>query len=286
MTMTQAKIRLAAIGDVHYTKASSGTWQQLFAQVAASADVLLLCGDIVDTGLPEEAWLFVRELTAAVKIPVLAVLGNHEHESGKPEEVQHIFADAGIITLDGEAREVYGIGFAGTKGFAGGFGEHALQAWGEEVLKRFVHEAVTETLKLESALAKLRTPQRIVLLHYAPIQATVACEPPEIFAFLGSSRLEEPLNRYPVTVVFHGHAHRGSPEGRTRGDVPVYNVAIPLLRRVFPEQPPFRLLEVPTDVAAPTPLMRLASPGHHSGAVGPPSQSSERKSHVAGGAEG
>jgi len=242
-------IRLAAVGDIHYSKTSQGTLQPLFAHIAEGADILLLCGDIVDYGLPEEARLFAKELTAVIKIPVLAVFGNHEYEAGKQEEVQGILADAGTIVLDGDAREIQGIGFAGVKGFAGGFGERALQAWGEETIKRFVHEAVDEALKLESALAKLRTARRIALLHYSPIQATVEGEPPEIFAFLGSSRLEEPLNRYPVTAVFHGHAHCGCPEGGTRGGVPVYNVAMPLLQRAFPERPPFRILEISTSSA-------------------------------------
>jgi len=249
MAGTKEVVRLAAVGDIHYTKASQGTLQRLFVHIAESADVLLLCGDIVDYGLPEEALLFVKELTATVKVPTLAVLGNHEYESSKQDEVQHIFTDAGIIMLDGDAHEVHGIGFAGVKGFAGGFGERALQPWGEEAIKRFVHEAVNETLKLESALAKLRTTQRVAVLHYSPIQATVEGEPAEILAFVGSSRLEEPLNRYPVTAVFHGHAHRGSLEGRTRSDVPVYNVAMPLLRSVFPDRPPFRLVDIPTGTA-------------------------------------
>jgi Icc-related predicted phosphoesterase len=240
----KTKLRLAAVGDLHYTKGSVGTLQTLFTEIAGGADVLLLCGDIVDYGLPEEARLLAKELMTLVKIPVIAVLGNHEYESGKHNEVQDILTDAGVILLDGDAREVCGVGFAGVKGFAGGFGERALQAWGEEPTKRFVHEAVNETLKLESALARLRTMQRIVLLHYAPLQDTVEGEPNEIFAFLGSSRLEEPLNRYPVTAVFHGHAHRGRPEGRTKAGVPVYNVAMPLLRHVFPERPPFRVLDI------------------------------------------
>ncbi|MEW6300412.1 MAG: metallophosphoesterase, partial [Thermodesulfobacteriota bacterium] len=208
--------------------------------------LLLLCGDIIDYGLPEEARLFVKEFAAAVKIPTLAVLGNHEYESEKHDEVRRILCDAGIRLLDGEACEIHGVGFAGVKGFGGGFGEHALQAWGEETIKRFVHEAVNEALKLESALAKLRTGQRVAVLHYAPLQDTVEGEPPPIFPFLGSSRLEEPLNRYPVTAVFHGHAHHGRPEGRTKGGVPVYNVALPLLRQTFPDRPPFRVVELPT----------------------------------------
>jgi Icc-related predicted phosphoesterase len=147
--------------------------------------------------------------------------------------------------LDGDACEVHGIGFAGVKGFAGGFGQWALQPWGETAVKDFVRAAVDEAVKLESALAKLRTPQCVVLLHYSPIQDTVEGEPPVIFPFLGSSRLEEPLNRYGVTTVFHGHAHHGYPEGQTTGGIPVYNVATPLLQEVFPTQPLFRVVEIP-----------------------------------------
>jgi Icc-related predicted phosphoesterase len=182
---------------------------------------------------------------AQVKTPILAVLGNHEFESGQQDKVQQILSEVGVVFLDGEAREVQGIGFAGVKGFAGGFGEQALEPWGEESIKRFLPEAIAEALKLESALAKLRTAQRIALLHYSPIQATVMGEPPEIFPFMGSSRLEEPLNRYPVTAVFHGHAHRGTLEGRTRNNVPVYNVAMKLLKHAFPDRPPVKIVEIP-----------------------------------------
>jgi Icc-related predicted phosphoesterase len=146
--------------------------------------------------------------------------------------------------LDGTAVEAQGVGFAGAKGFPGGFGARALQAWGEAPVKAFVAAAVEETLKLESALARLRTPGRVALLHYAPIGATVDGEPVEIYPFLGSSRLEEPINRYRPDVVFHGHAHRGQLEGATAAGVPVYNVALPLLRRRFPDRPPFRVVEV------------------------------------------
>src|SRR5262245_4194003 len=150
-----------------------------------------------------------------------------------------------MTVLDGDAAEIHGVGFAGTKGFAGGFGPRTLAPWGEESIKRFVHEAVDEALKLESALAKLRTPRRVALLHYAPIEGTVQGEPREIFPFLGSSRLEEPLNRFNVTAVFHGHAHHGALEGRTSGGAPVYNVAMPLLRVSFPDRAPIRIVEIP-----------------------------------------
>ena len=237
-------MRVAALADIHCNKTSHDMLRPLFMQIAQSADVLLLCGDLIDYGLPEEAIVLAKEIRS-LKIPVLAVLGNHEFESGKQDEVKRIFSDAGAMLLDGDAREVDGVGFVGVKGFAGGFGERALGPWGEETIKRFVHEAIDEALKLESALARLRSDKRIVLLHYSPIEATVIGEPAEIFPFLGSSRLEEPLNRYPVTAVFHGHAHHGAPEGRTKTDVPVYNVAMKLLQRVFPDRPAFRIMEIP-----------------------------------------
>jgi Icc-related predicted phosphoesterase len=245
MASEQQLVRVAAIGDVHCTKTAQGALQPLFQQISADADVLVLCGDLTDYGLPEEAQVLAKELTTSLKIPAVAVLGNHDFESGQAHEVQRILSDAGVRMLDGEGCEVHGIGFAGAKGFAGGFGERALQPWGEESIKRFVHEAIDEALKLERAIARLQTTQRLVVLHYSPIQRTVEGEAPELFPFLGSSRLEEPLNHYPVTAVFHGHAHHGSPEGRTQRDVPVYNVALPLLRRVFPDQPPFRIEAIP-----------------------------------------
>jgi Icc-related predicted phosphoesterase len=143
--------------------------------------------------------------------------------------------------LEGEACVARGLGFAGVKGYVGGFGKHALQPWGESSLKRIVHEAVHESLRLESALAHLKVKHKIALLHYAPVEETVRGEPLEIYPFLGSSRLEEPLNRYAVSAVFHGHAHYGRPEGKTSTGVPVYNVSLPLLERVSPGNPGFRL---------------------------------------------
>ena len=240
---TNSNVRLAAVADLHCTKKSLDEIKNLLSAMADSADVLLLPGDLCDVGLPEEAQMLARELTG-LKVPVVAVLGNHDFESGKATEIEAILADAGVYLLDGKSCEIKGIGFAGAKGFAGGFGDKALQPWGEPVIKTFVHEAVEEALKLESALAGLRTAKRIAVLHYAPIIETVMGEPPEILPFLGSSRLEEPLNRYPVTAVFHGHAHRGTPEGVTKGHVPVYNVAKPLLQYTLTGVPPFKIVEI------------------------------------------
>ena len=243
----QRTVRIAAVGDLHCPRTTAQDLQVLFDALADQADVLLLCGDLTDYGKPEEARELAQQLPDPRRLPALAVLGNHEYECGQHKEVADILSGQGVTVLDGTATVVKGIGFAGVKGFCGGFGERALQPWGEGILKQFVREAVEEALKLESALAKLRTSSRVVLMHYAPILSTVMGEPAEIIPFLGSSRLEEPVNRYGVTAVCHGHAHHGQAEGRTHGGVPVYNVALPLLRRQFPGQRPIRFLDVPAD---------------------------------------
>jgi Icc-related predicted phosphoesterase len=245
-------VRIAAVGDLHCTKTSHGAFQPLFAQVSAAAQLLLLAGDLTDTGLPEEARVLARELTA-LRVPAVAVLGNHDHESGRQQELIEILAGAGLTVLDGDTFETLGIGIAGVKGFAGGFGPRALGSWGEEVIKVFVREAVNEALKLEAALARLQSTQHLVLLHYSPIMQTVEGEPPEVFPFVGSSRLEEPIGRFPVAAVFHAHAHHGRPEGMTKERVPVYNVSMPLLARAFPDQARFRVLEVPVEQPTPEP---------------------------------
>jgi Icc-related predicted phosphoesterase len=244
-------VRIAAIADIHVGTAPNPAFQSLLTHVSGAADVLLICGDLTHHGQPEEAELVAAEL-GRLQMPVLAVLGNHDCHSDQEGEVRRILKSAGIQVLDGQGAEVKGIGFAGVKGFATGFGRRVLEPWGEGLIKQFVHEAVNEALKLESALASLSTPQRIAMLHYAPVTDTVQGEPLEIYPFLGSSRFEEPLNRYAVTAAFHGHAHHGQPEGRTSQGIPVYNVSMPLLSSVRPGEPPFRLLEVEVDGPSPT----------------------------------
>jgi Icc-related predicted phosphoesterase len=259
MTKTSGIVRIAAIGDIHLGgKGLDPPLQILFGQVAEQADVLALCGDLTDRGDPEEARLMAKALSA-VTVPIVAVLGNHDYECGKESEVARILSDAGVRVLDGDAHELLGIGFAGVKGFAGGFGRRALGPWGEPIIKQFVKEALNEALKLETALSRLRTERKVALLHYSPIAATVNGEPPEIYPYLGSSRLEEPLTRYPVDVVFHGHAHHGAPEGRTMSDVPVYNVSMVLLQDTYPQRPPFRIVELP--VGRPVPSQEHSIPG-------------------------
>ena len=234
-------VRLGVAADLHCARDGKGALRPLFEAIARAADVVVLCGDLTAYGLREEATLLVGELAPVLRLPIVAVLGNHEFESRQQGDVRRVLEEAGVRVLDGEACEVHGIGFAGAKGFGGGFSPHRLEPWGEEAMKSFVHEAVDEAVKLESALSRLETRQRLALLHYAPISTTVVGEAPEIFPFLGSSRLEEPLNELAPTAALHGHAHHGSPEGRTAGGVPVYNVAMPLLASARPGRPPFRL---------------------------------------------
>ena len=241
---TDSVLRIAAVSDLHYGKDSMGVREGLFARASDAADVLLLCGDLTDYGHPEEAELLCHDLSSHVEIPMLAVLGNHDFESGEDQAVRRVVEEAGVTVLDGESAEVGGVGFAGAAGFGGGFGRYALSAWGEPATKHFVQAAVDEALKLEEALSRLHTKRCVVLLHYAPIRATVEGEPPEIYPFLGSSRLEETLNRYDASVVFHGHAHSGSPEGTTSTGIPVFNVSIPVLEKAYPNQPPFRIYEI------------------------------------------
>ena len=244
------RIRIAAVADLHYGSAALQPLPSL-SHLAAGADVFAVCGDLTDHGLPEEAQGLVRELSA-VKAPIVAVLGNHDYESGYATEISRILTEAHVTVLDGSACEIAGVGFAGAKGFCGGFDRQTLEPWGEPIVKAFVQEAVSETLKLESALARLRTSHRIALLHYAPVRSTVEGEPVDLYPFLGCSRLEEPLNRYAVSAVFHGHAHRGTAAGQTRSGAPVFNVALPLLRREQGPNAAVRVFDIEHDTESQT----------------------------------
>ena len=239
--MAERKLRIAATADIHYGKHSRGVFHDHLAEISRSADVLVLCGDLTDYGLAEEAEQLVADLRSAVHIPMLAVLGNHDFESGESELVCKVLDGAGVNVLNGEAVEIEGVGFAGVCGFGGGFGRRMLNAWGEPLIKQFVQEAIDHAVRLEQALAKLQTERRVAILHYSPIRATVQGEDPEIFAFMGSTRLEEPINRFRVSAVFHGHAHNGSLEGVTATNIPVYNVSAPVLQKMGK---PFRIVEV------------------------------------------
>lgn len=224
-------IRIGAVGDFHIGEEDAGAYRGLFARCNEDADILLLAGDLTRRGTPVEMRTVVAEL-AEVRIPIAAVLGNHDYEGGEPEELAAILRDRGVHVLDGDSFELNEwVGIAGTKGFVGGFGRGTLTAFGEPQTKAFVTASLDEVQKLEQALQRLHTPIRIALLHYAPIVATVIGESEQIFPFLGTDRLAEPLDRYEVRAAFHGHAHSGALRGATLGGVHVFNVSLPLLRR-------------------------------------------------------
>lgn len=224
-------VRIAAVGDFHSAESSVGAFRAQFASVNDEADVLLLAGDLTNWGTPAEMRVAVAEL-AEVDIPIVAVLGNHDHEAAETEAACEILRERGIHVLDGDIFELNDqVGIAGVKGYMGGFGRRALTSFGEAQTKSFVASCLEEVQKLELALRRLSTPVRIALLHYAPVVDTVIGEPEQIFPFLGTDRLAEPLDRFEVAVAFHGHAHHGTFEGRTAGGVPVYNVSHDLIRR-------------------------------------------------------
>ena len=240
MSTENGKLRVAAIGDLHVSEDGNPHLRELFAEVSSTADVLVLCGDLTDTGRTAEAELLRDELRLC-KVPVVAVFGNHDYECGHIEEVRTILKQPNVHILDGQAFEMDGVTFAGVKGFLGGFGRRMLASFGEPAIKAIVAESVQEAIRLENALQSAKTDRIVVALHYAPIAETVEGEPEEIFPYLGSSRLAETIDRFKVSAVFHGHAHRGKYEGKTPGGVPVFNVAWPVQK---PEGRDFALIEV------------------------------------------
>ena len=224
MTEPSKPLRVAAMGDLHIREDNAESYRELFGEISREADVLVLTGDLTDLGRVREAELLAQDLKVC-SIPVVGVLGNHDYESGQQEDVKRILRDAGMNLLDGQSCEIGGVGFVGVKGFAGGFGRRMLGSFGEPAIKQFVQETMNETLRLENAMRQVRSERALVILHYAPIVDTIESEPLEIYPFLGSSRLAETIDRFKVSAIVHGHAHRGRYEGRTPGGQRVYNVA-------------------------------------------------------------
>ncbi|GEJ58630.1 metallophosphoesterase family protein [Anaeromyxobacter diazotrophicus] len=238
----ERSFRLAALGDLHCREDQHGRFRELVLAVNGEAEGLVLCGDLTDRGLVEEAKTLAEALSE-LRVPCAAVLGNHDYEAGQQREICRIMREAKVHLLDGEYAILdRRLGVAGVKGFGCGFDRATLQAFGEPAVKAFVQEAVNEALKLEAALGQIDTPHRIVIMHYAPIAATTLGEGAEIKAFLGTSRLAAPVDAFGAQAVFHGHAHHGTLEGRTPKGVPVYNVAMPLLKKAFDRR--FRIIDV------------------------------------------
>ena len=238
-------IRIAAVGDVHLDADVLGRFRPALEELPDCADVLLLAGDLTRHGTESEARCVAEEF-GGLGVPVVTVLGNHDHQCDQVPQVVKVLEDAGITVLEGTGTvlECPGgrLGVAGVKGFGGGFGNRMLDSFGEPAIKQFVHEAVNEAMRLESALRQLDTERVFVLLHYAPIAATVEGEPTEIFPFLGSSRLAETIDRFDnVRAIVHGHAHHGTYSGKTLRGTPVYNVA-----QTIPKESgrPYALIEI------------------------------------------
>jgi Icc-related predicted phosphoesterase len=239
---SDGKLRVAAIGDLHVMEDSVAPYRELFTEISNAADVLVLCGDLTNFGKTREAEILADDIRSCT-IPVLGVLGNHDYECGQPDKVCEILHSAGMIVLDEQAHEVEGVGFAGVKGFLGGFGRGELAPFGEPIVKLFVDEVMSEARKLENQLRSLRTERSVAVLHYSPIIETIEGEPPAIFQYLGSQRLCEPIDRFDhVKAVVHGHAHHGTYEGRTPLGRPVYNVAQFVLKPLFGK--PYVILEI------------------------------------------
>jgi uncharacterized protein len=217
-------VRIAAIGDLHYTKESHGFASRVMQGVNENADVLLLAGDLTNMGRVEEVEVMIQDLQY-IRVPILAVVGNHDHQSDQVEMLISMMRQGGICVLDCSSCEVGGVGFVGTKGFCGGFGRAQVAVFGEQALKSFVQESIMEAMRLEKTLQGLKTSQKVAVMHYSPIRETLVGETPDLFPFLGTSRLAEVLDRHGVNLVFHAHAHHGSPQGWTKGGIPVHNVA-------------------------------------------------------------
>ena len=229
-------VRVAAAGDLHCREANAAHVKEAFQAIAPEADLILLAGDLTTHGEPSQA-AFLAEACAGLEVPVAAVLGNHDFHSARAEELAAALTEAGVVVLD-RASEIFRVdgtevGVVGAKGFVGGFAGSHLPDFGEPLLRAVYRETSEEVYAIGRGLtAVAHCPLRIVLLHYAPIEETLAGEPPGIRTFLGSSRLADPIREHEPDLVLHGHAHAGSFEGAI-GTTPVHNVSVPVMKRDF-----------------------------------------------------
>lgn len=240
--MADGTFRLAAVADLHGRADQHGRFREMVRAVNGEAEGLVLAGDLTDHGTVAEAETLAEALSM-LRVPCAAVLGNHDFEGNQVAQIVKLLNEVKVEVLDGD-HAVFDkrLGIAGVKGFAGGFEKGMLQAFGEPMVKAFVQEAVNEALKLEAALAQLEIQKKVVLMHYAPILGTVGGELTELHPFLGTTRLSAPCEAFGALAVFHGHAHHGAPEGKTPKGIPVYNVAMPVLKREFDRR--FRVVEL------------------------------------------
>jgi Icc-related predicted phosphoesterase len=230
-------IRIAAAGDVHCRESHRAEVAEAFAKLEGKVDMVLLAGDLTTCGEPAEAQVLADACRQLSGVPVIAVLGNHDWHVGKADEVTAVLEEAGVEMLERNStiHQIKGheVGIAGAKGFVGGFGAAHLPDFGEPLLRRVYRETSDDVEALGSSLREIANcPLRIVLLHYSPTDMTLVGERPEIWTFLGTDRLAAPINEHQPDLVLHGHAHAGRLEGRI-GEVPVYNVSVPVIERDF-----------------------------------------------------
>jgi len=223
---------VAAVGDLHASEDHRDRLALSLAEAARDVDVILLAGDLTTHGLPEEASV-LADGCRGLPVPVVAVLGNHDHHAGRADEIASSLEGAGAIVLERDHRvlELAGleVGIVGVKGFVGGFTGAEIPDFGEPLLREVYAETGREVEALEAGLEAIAgCDRRLVLLHYAPVSETIVGEPEGIWAFLGSGRMAVPVGAHRPDVVFHGHAHHGRPSGAI-GAVPVYNVARPVI---------------------------------------------------------
>jgi Icc-related predicted phosphoesterase len=235
-------MRLAAVADIHLSAENHERDVHHFLPVNDLADALVIAGDFTNHGMPEEM-RGVLAVLEHIRIPIIAVLGNHDHESGHQDELAGMLRVSGVHLLDGHCFEIDGIGFAGTKGFCGGFAPYELMPFGEQGIKTFVEIAEREAIKLDYGLAQSNAAKKITITHYSPIKETIVGEPEPIFPFLGSSRLERVLTTHKPVLALHGHAHKGTFSADTSAGVRVCNVALPILRQRG-EKHPFAIFEL------------------------------------------
>ncbi|GIF00309.1 metallophosphoesterase family protein [Paractinoplanes rishiriensis] len=229
-------IRIAAVGDVHVDKDVLGRFRPALEQLPDRADALLVAGDLTRHGTVDEARCFATEF-GGLGVPVVVVLGNHDHQSDQQAQVTEVLTESGITVLEGDATvlEIRGqrLGIVGVKGFGGGFAGACASNFGEREMKDFVGTTEAIADRLAAALQSVRADALVALTHYAPVPETLVGEPLEIYAFLGCYQLGRAIDSAPTSLALHGHAHHGSERGRTPGGVPVRNVAHPVIKQAY-----------------------------------------------------
>jgi Icc-related predicted phosphoesterase len=229
-------IRIAATGDLHFGTDSAGKLRPRLEHLPEHADLFLMAGDLTRYGDPDEAAVLADELKD-LPVPIFAVLGNHDYHLDREKEVRDVLERAGVRVLEGEGTvvQVNGerVGVAGTKGFGGGFAGACGTEFGEREMKAFMAHTREISDRLEEALDSLDADIRVVILHYSPVKGTLQGERLEIFPFLGSYLLAEPIDRVGADLIVHGHAHHGTEKGITPGGIHVRNVSLPVIKHAY-----------------------------------------------------